>query len=73
MTKMIIIHPEWDMNVCTKFHVNPPHSHGDISLNRKTVKLMVLLEENEIGDWKTVIGEDKTLTCWLYYSKDQGI
>lgn len=36
-TKLITIHPEGDINVCSKFHGNPFNSRGDISLKTTNV------------------------------------
>ncbi len=48
ITRVITIHPEEDMNECTKFYSNPSYRR-DISLKIKNVDLLVALQEKS-GD-----------------------
>lgn len=42
---MITVHPQGDMNVCSKCHDNPFNNCGDISLKTINVNIMVELKE----------------------------
>lgn len=45
--KVISIDPEWEMEVCTKFHGNPSNCGGDIEL-RPHANLMGALEVKSV-------------------------
>ncbi len=47
--KFITVHPEVDMTVCTKLHLNPSNGCRDISIITTNVKLTVALEKKS-GD-----------------------